>query len=34
MARGKKTSSEKIVEVLTAKLLNPDLSTRDIEEET
>jgi len=34
MARGKKTSSEKIVEVLTAKLINPDLSTRDIEVET
>lgn len=34
MARGKKTSSEKIVEVLTAKLINPDLSTRDIEEKT
>lgn len=34
MARWKKTSSEKIVEVLTAKLINPDLSTRDIEEVT
>lgn len=32
--KGKKTSSEKIVEVLTAKLMNPDLSVRDLESET
>ena len=32
--KGKKTSSEKIVEVLTAKLANPDLSLREIEEAT
>ena len=32
--RGKKTSSEKIVEVITAKLDNPDLSLRDIEKKT
>ena len=32
--RGKKTSSEKIVEVITAKLENPDKSYRDIGKET
>ncbi len=32
--RGKKTSSEKVVEVITAKIENPDLSLRDIEKKT
>lgn len=32
--KGKKTSSEKIVEVLTAKLVNPDLTLRELEEQT
>ena len=32
--RGKKTSSEKIVEVITAKVKNPDKSLRDIAKET
>lgn len=32
--RGKKTSSEKTVEVITKKLENPDLSLRDLEKET
>lgn len=31
--KGKKTSSEKIVAVVTAKIANPDLSSRDIEEQ-
>jgi len=30
----KKTSSEKVVEVLTAKIWNPDVSLRDIEKKT
>ena len=34
MAKGKKTSSEKIVEVITAKITNPDKSLRDISKET
>jgi hypothetical protein len=34
MAKWKKTSSEKIVEVITAKISNPDLSLRDIELQT
>lgn len=32
--QGKKTSSEDIVNVITAKLSNPDLSLRDLEKET
>jgi len=32
--RGKKTSSEKIVEVITKKIENPDKSYRDISKET
>lgn len=32
--RGKKTDSESIVKVITAKIKNPDASLRDIEKET
>jgi len=32
--RGKKTSSEKVAEVISKKIENPDLSLRDLEKET
>lgn len=34
MARGKKTRDEDIEKVITAKLLDPQKSLRDIQEET
>jgi len=34
MAKGKKTSSDKVADVITKKLNNPDLSLRDLERET
>ena len=34
MARGKKTSSEDKAKVISKKIENPDLSTRDLERET
>lgn len=34
MAQGKKTSSDKIQEVIIAKVGNPDLSTRDLQKKT